>query len=101
MGIRRRFSQELKVEADLPLPGGATRMGYISVDAASARVYLAHMGDGAVIAAATSPPRVLGVAEGTLRVRGVLAVSELGLVYAAAAGSGEVIVLDAASRAPA
>ncbi len=87
----------LEVVSDLPLPGGATRMDYISVDATSHRVYLAHMGDGTVIAASTSPPRVLGVAEGTPRVRGVLAVPELGKVYAAAAGSGEVVVLNAAS----
>ena len=89
----------LQVVTDLPLPGGATRMDYISVDPASARVYLAHMGDGTVVAVATSPPRVIGVVEGTPRVRGVLAAPSLGLVYAAAAGSSEVVVIDAATLA--
>lgn len=87
----------LEVVTDLSLPGGATRMDYISVDSTSHRAYLAHMGDGTVVAVSTSPLKVLGVAEGTPRVRGVLAVPELGQVYAAAAESGEVVVLDAAS----
>jgi YVTN family beta-propeller protein len=87
----------LEVATDLLLPGGATRMDYISVDATSHRAYLAHMGDGTVVAVSTSPPKVLGVAEGTPRVRGVLAVPDLGVIYAAAAGSSEVVVLDAAS----
>jgi YVTN family beta-propeller protein len=94
---RAPVTLSLEVVADLPLPGGATRMDYISVDSASHRVYLAHMGDGTVVAVSTSPPKVLGVAKGTPRVRGVLAVPELGRVYAAAAGSSEVVVLDAAS----
>jgi|WetSurMetagenome_2_1015567.scaffolds.fasta_scaffold46697_2 YVTN family beta-propeller protein len=97
--VRAEVPAKLSLEAvaDLQLPGGATRIDYISVDPGSHRVYLAHMGDGTVIAVSTSPPKVLGVAEGTPRVRGVLAVPELGLVYAAAAGSSEVVVLDSAS----
>lgn len=97
VGAGASSTLSLEVVADLPLPGGATRMDYISLDGASHRAYLAHMGDGTVVAVSTSPPKVLGVAEGTPRVRGVLAVPELGRVYAAAAGSGEVVVLDAAS----
>jgi len=87
----------LQVVTDLPLPGGATRMDYISVDPASARIYLAHMGDGTVVAVAMSPPRVIGIVRDTPRVRGVVAVPRLGLVYAAAAGSSEVVVIDASS----
>jgi DNA-binding beta-propeller fold protein YncE len=87
----------LEVVSDLPLPGGATRMDYIAVDPAGHRVYLAHMGDGAVVAVDTAARKVLAVAEGIPRVRGVLSVPELGRVYAAGAGSGEVAVLDDAS----
>ena len=87
----------LEIITDLALPGGATRMDYISVDSASHRAYLAHMGDGTVVAVSTAPPAVLGVVAGTPRVRGVLAVPELGRVYAAAAESGEVVVIEAAS----
>ncbi len=87
----------LEIVTDLALPGGTTRMDYISVDSTSHRVYVAHMGDGTVVVASTLPPKVIGVVEGTPRVRGVLAVPDLGVVYAAAAGIGEVVVLDAAS----
>lgn len=87
----------LEVVRDLVLPGGATRMDYISLDSASARAYLAHMGDGTIIAVDTATPAVLGVVHGMPLVRGVLSVPELGLVYATAAGSGEVVAVDAHS----
>jgi DNA-binding beta-propeller fold protein YncE len=82
---------------DLPLPGRATRFDYLSLDASARVLYLAHMGDGAVVEVETAGLDVLRVATGMPRVRGVLAVPELGRVYACAAGSGEVIALDAAS----
>jgi hypothetical protein len=41
------FSAELlKKVADIPLPGGATRFDYASIDAAAGRLYFSHMGDG-------------------------------------------------------
>lgn len=41
------FSAELlKKVADIPLPGGATRFDYASLDAAAGRLYFSHMGDG-------------------------------------------------------
>lgn len=87
----------LEVVRDVPLPGGATRFDYISIDPSAHRIYLAHMGDDAVIAFDTTEKKVLGVAKGIARVRGVLAVPRTGKVYAAAAGSGEVVVLQAGS----
>ena len=87
----------LRWVADVRLPGNPTRMDYLSLDPANHRVYLAHMGDGAVIAVDTQTRKVLGVTEGLPRVRGVLAVPSLGKVYASAAGSGEVGVIDAAT----
>lgn len=87
----------LKIVADIPLPGRATRLDYITVDPSSHRVYLAHMGDGTVIAVDTARRKVLRVAGGMPLVRGVLAVPALGRVYAASAGSGEIVVLEAAS----
>ncbi len=87
----------LEVIADAPLPGGATRMDYIAIDPAGHRAFLAHMGDGSVISVDTNSRTVIAGRKGTPRVRGVLFVPDLGRVYAAAAGSGEVVVLDAGS----
>lgn len=92
-----KASLPMDVVADVPLPGGATRMDYIAVCPDAHRVYLAHMGDGSVVAVDTAQRKVVAVAEGTPRVRGVLSVPELGRVFAAAAGSSEVVVLEAAS----
>jgi hypothetical protein len=36
----------LKTVADIPLPGGATRFDYQSLDPATGRLYLSHMGGG-------------------------------------------------------
>jgi DNA-binding beta-propeller fold protein YncE len=83
----------LETVADVALPGGATRMDYISVDPAARRVYLAHMGDGSVVAVDTAGQRVIAVAQGIPRVRGVLAVPARERVYAAAAGGSELVVL--------
>jgi DNA-binding beta-propeller fold protein YncE len=80
--------------ADIPLPGGATRMDYISIDSAGHRAYLAHMGDGEVIAVDTKERKVQGVVKDAPRVRGVLSIPSLGRVYAAAAGTSEILVLD-------
>jgi DNA-binding beta-propeller fold protein YncE len=89
----------LETVADVALPGHATRMDYISVAPALHRVYLAHMGDGSVVAVDTVERKVVAETGGLPRVRGVLAVPELGKVYAGAAGSGEVVALDASSLA--
>jgi DNA-binding beta-propeller fold protein YncE len=90
-------SLPLDTLAEVPLPGGATRMDYISVAPALHRVFLAHMGDGAVVAVDTLERRVVAETKETPRVRGVLAVPELGKVFAAAAGTSEIVVLDASS----
>ncbi len=87
----------LETVVDIRLPGGATRMDYISVAPALHRVFLAHMGDGAVVVVDTNDRKVVGEVRGTPRVRGVLAVPELGKVYAAAAGVGEIVVVDAST----
>ncbi len=87
----------LHLVADVALPGGATRMDYISIDSAGHRAFLAHMGDGSVISVDTAGLKVAAEGKGTPRVRGVLSVPELGRLYAAAAGSGEVVVMDSGS----
>jgi DNA-binding beta-propeller fold protein YncE len=70
-------------------------MDCISVAPSLHRAFLAHMGDGVVVAVDTDNRRVVGEVKDTSRVRGVLAVPELGKVYATAAGGGAVVVLNA------
>ncbi len=87
-------SLAFKVLANVPLPGDTSRLDYESFDPRTHRLFIAHLGAGSVIAFDTRAQRVVGTVDGTPSVRGVLAVPELGYVYAAAAGSGEIVVID-------
>ena len=88
----------LRLVEDVPLTGGPTRFDYASLDASHDTLWLAHMGDGSVVAFDMRANRVtltvpLGASAG---VRGILAAR--GAVYAAAQGLSAVIVLDAAGH---
>ncbi len=80
--------------ADVPLPDGASRFDYQSLDDAGGRLYLAHMGAGQVIAVDTRQRHVLGVVEGLPRVTGVLALPERRRLYASATGLHAVAIID-------
>lgn len=84
----------LKGTADIPLSGSPSRLDYESLDFARHTLFIAHMGDSSVIAVDTVHRRVVGTVTGTPLVRGVLAVPQLGRVYAAAKGSSEIVVID-------
>ena len=83
--------------ADVPLGGRATRMDYASLDAGRHLLFIAHMGDSAVIVFDTRTDRVVTRIGGVADVHGVLAVPELGRVYATATGSDELVAIDEAS----
>ena len=85
----------LNVVADVPLPGGATRFDYESLDSSSGRLYIAHMGDGAIVVFNTRTRRVEATITGIPLVRGVLAVPQLHRVFAASEGNAEVEAIDA------
>lgn len=85
----------LHTVANIPLPGGASRFDYQSLDEKSSRLYIAHMAAGQVIAFDLKTDRVVGTVGGLPGVTGVLAVPELGRVYAAVTGDHQVAVLDA------
>ena len=87
-------SLAFNVIANVPLPGDTSRLDYESFDPRTHRLFIAHLGAGSVIAFDTRAQRVVGTVDGTPSVRGVLAVPELGYVYAAAEGSGEIAVID-------
>jgi hypothetical protein len=62
----------LKKVADIPLPGGATRFDYASLDAAAARLYFSHMGDGKLMVFDTSAEKLVTNLPGFPTMTGVL-----------------------------
>jgi DNA-binding beta-propeller fold protein YncE len=84
----------LKSIADVPLGGRTTRWDYESLDAARHLLFIAHLGDSAVIAFDTVAQRVVARIAGVSSVHGVLVIPELGKVYASATGTNEVVAID-------
>ena len=80
--------------ADIPLPGRTTRWDYASLDESSGLLFLAHLGDSVVTVFDTKAQRVVSDIPGIRDVHGVLAIPELGRVYASATGSDEVVAID-------
>lgn len=87
----------LQLVGDHPLPGRATRWDYISLDTSRSRMYIAHLGDSAVVVVDTKTKAVVATIAGISDVHGTLAIPELGLVYASATGTDEVVAIDAAT----
>jgi YVTN family beta-propeller protein len=80
--------------ADIPLGGNTTRLDYESLDQGRHLLFIAHLGDSAVIVFDTRAERVVTRIEGISKVHGVLAIPELGTVYASATGTNEVVAID-------
>lgn len=89
--------QPLVQVADVPLGGNTTRLDYESLDAARHLLFIAHLGDSAVIVFDTQAQRVVTRIAGVSKVHGVLAIPELGRVYASATGTDEVVAIDEAT----
>lgn len=87
----------LTTVADAPLTGGTTRWDYASLDPASHRLYLAHLGDSAVTVFDTQTQKVVADVPNVSHVHGVLFVPELGRIYASATGTNEVVAIDPAT----
>lgn len=81
--------------ADVPLPGNATRWDYASLDARRHHLFLAHLGDSAVVVFDTAHRKVIATIPGVSQVHGVLYVPQLDRVYASATGTNEVVAIDA------
>jgi YVTN family beta-propeller protein len=84
---------------DVPLGGRATRLDYASVDPDRKLLFIAHLGDGEVIVVDTDSHRLLKRIANVAQVHGVLAIPELGRVYASATGTNEVVAIDEKSLA--
>lgn len=84
----------LKLVADVRLSGETTRFDYASLDAAAHRLYIAHLGDSVVTVFDTENQTVIAEIPKIGHVHGVLAVPELGRVYASATQTDEVVAID-------
>ena len=80
--------------ADVPLGGHATRLDYASVDTHRHLLFIAHLGDSAVIVFDTGTQQLSRRINGISEVHGVLAVPELDTAYASATGTNEIVAID-------
>lgn len=84
----------LRQVADVPLGGNTTRLDYESLDPGRHLLFIAHLGDSTVVVFDTRARRVIKQIADVSKVHGVLAVPELGRVYASATGTNEVVAID-------
>ena len=82
-----------QVGPDIPLPGKANRFDYASVDPQRRLLFLAHLGSGMVTAFDLRTARVVANVADVPSVHGVLAVPELGEVFASATGRNRLDVI--------
>lgn len=87
-------SLPLRKLADVALTGGATRFDYQSLDSASARLYIAHLGSDLMTVFDLNKQTVIADVKDLKRVHGVLAVPALHRIYASATGTNELAVID-------
>jgi len=85
----------LRQVKDYPLSGKASRWDYMSLDASRSRLFIAHLGDSAVVVVDTRTKAVLATVDHIGEVHGVVAIPELGVAYATATKSNEVVAIDA------
>jgi len=91
---KTREPQVLVKVADIPMPGPAVRFDYQSLDAASGQLYISHMNADQLVVFDTATRKVMANLDGFKRVHGVIAVPELGRVYASVTGEHAVAVVD-------
>jgi DNA-binding beta-propeller fold protein YncE len=84
----------LKQVAEIPLPGPAVRFDYQNLDAKNGRLYIAHMNADQLVVFDTQKRQVVANLDGFKRVHGVIAVPEIGRVFASATGNHEMNAVD-------
>lgn len=88
------FGGVLTKIADVPMPGPAVRFDYQSLDAKHERLYISHMNANQLVVFDTKTQQVVANLDGFTRVHGVLAVPEIGRVYASVTGDRKVAAVD-------
>ena len=89
----------LRVVADVPLPGSASRFDYQSLAPASGRLFISHMGAGQLVVFDVRAGRVIANLDGFPSVTGVLAVPAEHRAYASTTGAHAVVAVDDSSLA--
>jgi YVTN family beta-propeller protein len=84
---------------EVPLTGGPSRFDYQSLDPRTHRLYIAHLGASLVTVFDTQTGTIVGDVLGVPGVHGVLAVPDLGRVYASATDINQVAVIDTSTLA--
>jgi hypothetical protein len=87
----------LQKQADYPLPGDTSRYDYLTFDPTTHRMYIAHLGQGVIHVFDTQTKQLVGTVDGVPGVHGLLAVPELGVVYASATNENTIKVITASS----
>lgn len=85
----------LRVLNEAPLSGGATRWDYASLDIKHHHLFLAHLGNDAVVVFDTQKNKVIATIPGVDQAHGVLYIPELNRVYASATGTDHVVAINA------
>jgi len=88
----------LKVVAAVRLPGANSRFDYESLDPTTNLIFLAHLAASEVVVFDVKTNRVVATIPDVDHVHGVLAVPQLGRVFATATGTNEVAVIDEFTR---
>ncbi len=89
----------LRTVRDIPLQGNTSRFDYQSFDPQTHWLYIAHLGDGTATVYDTSSGAVVGEIKDVPGVHGVIAVPELGKIYATATDKNQLVVIDPNSLA--
>ena len=82
---------------DYPLPGNPTRWDYLSLDPATAELFIAHLGDSNVVVMNTRSKAIVATIGNIGHVHGTLYVPQSGRVYASATQTDEIVTIDPAS----
>lgn len=84
----------LTLVADVPLPGQASRFDYQSVDPVARRLYMAHLGDSALLVFDLDGQHVVQEVPGLPSVHGIVAASDRHLLFATATAERTLVFID-------